>query len=130
MTGVLQIDIKDAFLSVANGRLVNAIKVKQMRGDLIGWTESFQSERTVEMIIEGREMERHPLEARVPQGSPVSLNSFAINTSRLIEWIQEDSLHEGLSNVADLTWVVTRSIVNQLVTIVERCTAVVSTGCG
>ena len=63
--GVLLMDIKAAFLSVAKGRLVNLIKVRQMDGDLIRWTESFLSERTVEMIIEGNAMERHPVEAGV-----------------------------------------------------------------
>jgi hypothetical protein len=33
-----------------------------MDADLIRWTESFLLERTVEMIIEGRAMERHPVE--------------------------------------------------------------------
>jgi len=49
-----------------------------MDGDLIRWTESFLSERTVEMIIEGNAFEIHPVEAGVPQGSPVSPILFPI----------------------------------------------------
>jgi hypothetical protein len=82
-------DIEAAFPSVAKGRLVNLIKVRQMDGDLIRWMESFLSERTVEMVIEGNAMERHPVEAGVPQGSPVSPILFAIYTSRLIKWVEE-----------------------------------------
>jgi hypothetical protein len=52
-------DIKASFPSVAKGRLVNLIKDRQMDRDLIRWTESFLSERPVEMIIEGNAMERH-----------------------------------------------------------------------
>ena len=73
-------DIMAAFPSVAKGRLVNSMKVRQMDGDLVRWTESLLSDRTVEMIIEGTAMERHPVEAGVPQGSPVSLILFAIYT--------------------------------------------------
>jgi hypothetical protein len=61
ITGVLLMDNKAAFPSVVKGRLVNFMKVRQMDGDLIRWTESFLSERTVEMIIEGNAMERHPV---------------------------------------------------------------------
>jgi hypothetical protein len=49
--------------------------------------ESFLSERTVDMIIYGNDMERHPVEAGVPQGSPVSPILFAIYTSGLIKWV-------------------------------------------
>jgi len=44
ITGVLLIDIKAAFPSVAKGRPVNLMKVRQMGGDLVRWTESFLSE--------------------------------------------------------------------------------------
>jgi hypothetical protein len=38
LTGVLHMDIKAAFPSVAQGRLLNLIKVRQMDGDLVRWT--------------------------------------------------------------------------------------------
>jgi len=78
IAGVLLMEIKAAFPSVEKGRLVKLIKVRQMDGDLRQWTESFLSERTVEMIIECNAMESHPVEARVPQGSPVSPILFVI----------------------------------------------------
>jgi len=108
ITGVLLMDIKAAFRSVAKGTLVNFMKISQMDGDLIRWMESFLSERMVEMIIEGNAMERHPVEAAVPQGSPVSPILFAIYTSGLIKWVEEYvSAAEGLSFVHDLGWVAT-----------------------
>jgi hypothetical protein len=117
-------DIKEAFPSVAKGRLVNLMKVRQMDGDLICWTESFLSERAVEMIIEGNAMERHPVERGVPQGSSVSPILFAIYTSGLIKWVEEYvSEAEGLSFMDDLGWVATGSDVNQVVMIHERCAA-------
>jgi len=52
LTGVLLRDIKAPFPSVAKGRLVNMMKISQMEGDVIGWTERSLLERTVQMIIE------------------------------------------------------------------------------
>jgi len=103
ITGVLLMDIKAAFPSVAKGRLFSLMIVRQMDGDLVRWTESFLSVRTVEMMIEGNAMGRHPVEAGVPQGSPVSPILFAIYTSGLFKWVEEYvSEAEGLSFVDDL----------------------------
>jgi len=67
-------------------------------------------------------MERHPVEAGVPQGSPVSLILFAIYTSGLIKWVEEYvSEAEGLSFVDHLGWAATGSNVNHVVAIHERC---------
>jgi hypothetical protein len=52
ITGVLLMDIKAAFPSVAKGRLVNLMKVRKMDGDLIRWKQSVVSERTVLINIE------------------------------------------------------------------------------
>jgi len=103
ITGVLHIDIKAAFPSVAKGRLVNLMKIIRMDGDLIQLTESILSERMVQMTIECNTIERHPVEVGVAQGSPVSPILFAIYTSGLIKW---DEVYvsgaEGLSFVKDL----------------------------
>jgi len=89
ITAVLVMDIKSAFPSIAKGRLVNLLKVRHMDGDLIRWTGSFRSERTVEMIIEGNSMARHPVEAGVSQGSPMLPIFFVIYTPGLNEWVEE-----------------------------------------
>ena len=124
ITCVLLMDIEAAFPSVAKRRLVNLMKVRQMDGDLVRWTESFLSQRTVEMIIEGNTMERHPVEAGVPQGSPVSPILIAIYTSGLIKWVEEYvSEDKGLSFVDDLGWVATGNDLNHVVSILERCAA-------
>ena len=63
------------------------MKVREMDGDLVRWTESFLSERMVEMIILDSVMDRHPVEARITQGSPVSPIFFVIYISGLIKWV-------------------------------------------
>jgi len=117
-------EIKAAFPSMVKGRLVNLRKVRQIDGDLIRWTESIPSDRTVQMILVGNAMVRHPVEAGVPQGSPVSPILFAIFTSGLIKWVEEYiSAAEALSFVDDLRWMATGRDVNHVVSILKRCAA-------
>jgi len=94
-----------------------------MDGDFIRWTGSFLSERAVVMIIEGNAMEKHPVEAGVPQGSPVSPILFAIYTSGMIKWVAECASAKGLCFMDDLGWVPTGSDANQVVMILGRCAA-------
>jgi len=100
------------------------MKVRQMDGDVIRWMERYLFERMVEIIIEGNTMERHPVEAAVPQGSPVSPILFAIYKSGLINWVEQyRSEAQGLPFLNDLRWVATGSNVNQVVTTLERWAA-------
>ena len=82
--GVILMDIKAAFPTVAKESLVNGMKAKYIDGDLIRWMESVHSDRTVAMIFECNALTRHPVEAGVPQSSPVSPILIAIYTSGLI----------------------------------------------
>jgi hypothetical protein len=89
ITGVLLTDIKAAFRSVARGRLIDTLKAKWLDGDIIRWTETFLSDRKVQMVIEATVLQSHPVEAGVPLGSPVSRNLFAIYTAGLIKWVAD-----------------------------------------
>jgi len=116
ISGVLLMDIKAAFTSVAKERQVNLMKVRKIDGDLIQWMESFLLEGIMEMTIEGNAVERHPVEAGVPHRSPMSPILFAIYTSGLIKWVKEyGSEAEGLTCVDNLGWVATRSDVNHVI---------------
>jgi hypothetical protein len=122
VAGVLLMDIKAAFPSVGRGRVGHTMKGKGIDGNLIRWMASFLSDRTVEMVIEGNVMERHPVEAAIPQGSPVSSILFAIYISGLIKWVEERvSGIEGLSFMDDVGWMATRSDVSQGVRKLESC---------
>jgi len=116
-------DIKAAFPSIARGRLIDSMKAKRIDGDLIRWTQSFLSEWTVDMVIDGNVWQSHHLEAGVPQGSPVSPIFFAIHTAGLIKWVEQRVEAEGLSFVDDLRSVATGKDLNQVVQKLEGCAA-------
>jgi hypothetical protein len=76
------------------------------------------------MIIEGNAMKRHLVEGGLPQSSPVSPILFGIYTSGVITWVEEYVLEaKGLFFADDVCWVVTRSDVNHMFSILERCAA-------
>jgi hypothetical protein len=77
----------------------------------------------VEIVIEGNVLQSHPVEAGVPQCSPVSPIIFAIHTAWLINWVEERVQAEGLSFVDGLGWISTRKDVNQAVRKLEACAA-------
>jgi len=100
VAGVLQMDIKPAFPSVGRGRPLHTMMVKGIDGDLIRWTACFLSDRMIEIVIEGNVIDRHPVEAGIPQGSQVSQILFTIYTSGLIQWVEERSPE----SMASLSW--------------------------
>ena len=78
----------------------------------------------MKMIIEGNAMERHPVEAGVPQGSPVLPIILAIYTAELMKSFKEYvSEAEGLFFGDVLSRVARGSDVNHVVSILERCAA-------
>jgi hypothetical protein len=86
--------------------------------------ESFLSESTVEMIIEGNSMERHQVEAGVRQGSlmlPIHLATYSSGLIKLVEvWVLAA---KGLSFMDNLGWEASGSDVYKIVMKFERCTA-------
>jgi len=120
--GLILMDIQAAFRSVAKGRLVNFMKVRPRNRDHMRWTESSQSDRMVEMIIEVNVIKIHRVEAGVPQGSPVSLILFAIYSSGLINCVEEYvSQAERQSFADDLVWVAPVGNVKHVMSRLARC---------
>jgi hypothetical protein len=116
LAGVLLMDIKASFPSVGRGRLVYTIPGKGIDRDLIQSAVSFLSNQTIEMIIEGNVMQRCPVEAEIPQGSPVFPILFAMYTSGLIKLVDNRvSGIDGLPSVDDVGWIATGSDISQVV---------------
>jgi hypothetical protein len=89
IAGVLLMDMKAAFPSLGRGRLIHTMRGKGIDRDFTLWTASFLSDGMVEMVMKGNVMERHPVEAGIPQGSPVSPILIASFTSGLLKCEQD-----------------------------------------
>lgn len=77
------------------------------------------------MVIDCNVKERHPGEAGIPQGSPVSSILFKFYTSELITWVKERVAGaEGLFFVEDVGCVATGNHVNQNVRKLKACAGV------
>jgi len=87
--GVLLIDIKAAFPSMARRRLIKLIMVNGIDGDLIQWTESFLAGRKLEIVIEDNVLQSDHVEPGVPLRSPVSPIHFIIHTTGQVKWVEE-----------------------------------------
>ena len=122
IAGALLMDIKAASLSVGRGRLIHTKRGKGMDRDLIHWTASFLSDRTVEMVIDSNVVEQHPVDAGIPQWSPVSPILSTFYTSGFIKMVEERVAGmEGLYFVDDVEWVAIGCDVNQVGRNLEAC---------
>jgi hypothetical protein len=88
ITRVLLLHVNAAFACVARGTHVHAMKAKQINGDILRWTASCLSDRTVKMVLKCNVCQSHRMEASVPQSSPMSPILFAIHTTVLIKWVE------------------------------------------
>lgn len=57
--------------------------------DLIGWTQSFLTDRSVEIVINGCTNEKQKIESGIPQGSPVSPILFLIYISDVFSMVEK-----------------------------------------
>ena len=86
-TGVLLMDVKSAYPSVDKAHLLARMEQLRLPPDLVAWTGSFTSGRSVCLVIDQQEGPPHEVETGVPQGSPVSPILFAIYISDLFTYV-------------------------------------------
>jgi hypothetical protein len=93
-------------------------------GDLIRWTESFISDRTMEIVCDGNVLQSHPVEAGMPKRSPMSPVLFPKHSTGPILSV-EDRVQavKGLCISNDLGWIATGKDENQMVKKLEGCAA-------
>ena len=65
-------DVKGAFDHVSRTRLIERMMELGVDGDLIRWTQSFLTDRTVQLVIDGHDNRERSIESGIPKGSPVS----------------------------------------------------------
>ena len=72
IAGALFMDVKGAFDHVSRAQLAQRMSDLGIDDDLIGWTQSFLTDRWVELVIDGHINPKCKVETGIPQGSPVS----------------------------------------------------------
>lgn len=82
-------DEKGAFDYVSQAKLVQRIRDLGIDDDLIGWTKSFLTDRSVELVIDRFTNPRQKVESGIPQGSPVSPILFLIYIRGIFSKIEE-----------------------------------------
>ncbi len=74
-------DVKGVFDHVSRAQLAQRMFDLGIDDDLIGWTQSFLTDRWVELVIDGHINPKCKVETGIPQGSPVSPILFLIYIS-------------------------------------------------
>ena len=81
IAGALFMDVKGAFDHVFRVQLAQKMYELGIDDDLIGWTQSFLTDRWVKLGIDGYINPSCKVETGIPQGSPVSPILFLIYIS-------------------------------------------------
>ena len=85
IAGTLLMDVKGAFDYVSRLKLAQRMRQLGIDNDWIGWTQSFLTDRKVEIVIDGHINSEKDVETGIPQGSPVSPILFLIYISGIFD---------------------------------------------
>lgn len=72
VASILSLDISGAFNNVSHTRLLHNLRKRKVPEYIIKWTESFLKDRQSSLSFDGQTSEMRPVNAGIPQGSPVS----------------------------------------------------------
>jgi Reverse transcriptase (RNA-dependent DNA polymerase)/Endonuclease-reverse transcriptase len=82
---LLSMDISGAYDNVAKDRLIAALRQKGIPRPILGWVNSFMSDRSTTIVFDGKETDCLQIAAGIPQGSPVSPILFLFYSAELFE---------------------------------------------
>jgi retron-type reverse transcriptase len=94
---LLSIDISGAFDTVNPSRLLDILRKKRLPYWIVQWVQAFITTRKTTLVIQGYETPLFPVDAGVPQGSPLSpilFLQYAVELHQIC-----NRLWEGLSGV-------------------------------
>jgi hypothetical protein len=112
-------DVKGAFNYVARKQLLKKIIQLKIPGDLIQWTNSFLTDKQIQLVINGHTCPAASLETGVSQGSPVSPILFIIYLSGIFEVIKAKVLIKALSFVDDIGLLASGNSIQEVSEILE-----------
>src|SRR4030095_9555736 len=78
IAGTLFLDIRGAYPNICRKRLIKRMVELGIPGDIIRWTNSFLTDRRVQLVIDGYICPMREVDCGVPQGSPISPILFVI----------------------------------------------------
>ena len=113
--------MKGAFDHVAKNQLMSRMLELEIDEDLIRWTESFLTDRKLQLVIDGHTNQEEKIETGIPQGSPVSPILFLIYISGVFDHVQEE-LPEvlSLSFMDDLGFIVAGPSIKEIAKTLEK----------
>ncbi len=89
--------------------------------DLFGWTQSFLTDRKIEIVINGHINPEKRVETGIPQGLPVSPILFLIYISRVFDAVKEKSLETiFLSFMDDLEFLANGNSLQEVAVSLEK----------
>lgn len=83
-------DLKGAFDHVNRKSLIRNMETLEVDEDLVRWTESFMSERSVSLVVDSQPCVTAGVEMGVLQGLPVSPILFAVYLYRIFKEVEEE----------------------------------------
>ena len=126
VAGALFMDVKGAFDYVSRVKLAQRMRELKLDNDLIGWTQSFLTDRKVKLVIDGHANLEKGVETRIPQGSPVSPILFLIYISGVFDAVTTISPNAlSLSFMDDLGFLVDGKSIHEIAANLEKIGEVV-----
>ncbi|APA05858.1 hypothetical protein sscle_01g006280 [Sclerotinia sclerotiorum 1980 UF-70] len=96
-TTLLTMDVKGAFDAVLPGRLVNRLREQGWPNNLVRWVQSFATNRSIKIRLDGETGPETKLECGLPQGSPISPILFMLYIA-LLFWMGKPQSRFGYAD--------------------------------
>jgi hypothetical protein len=107
-------DVKKTFNYVARKQLLKKIIQLKIPGDLIQWTNSFLTDKQIQLIIKGHTYSAASLETKISQRSSVSLILFIIYLNGIFKIIKAKILIKTLSFMDDISFLISKNLIQKV----------------
>ena len=115
LAGALFLDVKGAYDYVARKQLLKRMFELDIPSDIIRWTNSFLTERRVQLVIDGYTCQKRGIKTGIPQGSPISPILFIIYLSGVFEAIETKVPIQAISFVDDIGLLATGGFIKEII---------------